>query len=365
MSAVADIEEMKRRRSGLHPVLVGWHWPSEPWGDESAGAFDLPAGPDDLITRLIDDYAKRLGDAPGIREELETVIRAHATVDDPQTLPPDVESAYLRLDEKLGMGHGWESAAPGADRPEFDPEDVFQAARQAEDEASYGAIGIGDLLAPLRVLSFWKMKDRARKFGESGGSRMLSAIRKAAAGKDSQINLMGHSFGCIVVSAAASGPVGPQDIVTVNSIVLVQGALSLWAYCPNIPSAKGTAGYFNRLLKRVEGPIVTTQSEFDGAVGTFYPVAAGLKHQVAFGELPRFGAIGTFGIQGVGAAGRKMGDISEDYGFQRGKIYNLESSQYIRNGLPPSGAHSDIVHPQIAHVIWEAAKGAVTSAHAT
>ena len=169
MTSAADIEEMKRRRPGFRPILIGWHWPSEPWGDESVGAFDLAAGPEDAVSMLVDDYARRIG-VPGIREELEIVIRAHATVDDPQTLPPEVEAAYRRLDQKLDLGHGGESAAPGDDRPEFDPEDVFQAARQAEDISSYGGFGISDLLAPLRVLSFWKMKDRARKFGESGAA---------------------------------------------------------------------------------------------------------------------------------------------------------------------------------------------------
>jgi len=44
------------------------------------------------------------------------------------------------------------------------PEDIFQAAREEDDSSSFGSFSIGDLLAPLRVLSFWKMKDRARKF---------------------------------------------------------------------------------------------------------------------------------------------------------------------------------------------------------
>jgi hypothetical protein len=368
MAASADIAETQKRRPDFRPVLIGWHWPSEPWGDENTPAFDLPGALKedtlkDPVAQLVDDYAKRLGDAPGIRQDLEVVIRAHATVDDPQSLPPEVEAAYHRLDEKLAMGHGGESAPPGADRPDFDPEDIFQAARQADDTASFGVFGIGDLLAPLRVLSFWKMKDRARKFGESGGHRMLSAIRQATAGKDLRIHLMGHSFGCIVVSAAAAGPPDSSDNLKVDSMVLVQGALSLWAFCPDLPSAKGSPGYFNRLVKqkKVRGPIVTTQSEFDSAVGTFYPLAAGLKNQVAFGELPRFGAVGAFGIQGLEVSGRKMGDTSEDYGFESGKIYNLEGSQYIHTGPPPSGAHSDIVHPQIAHVIWQTARAAAAS----
>jgi hypothetical protein len=87
-------------------------------------------------------------------------------------------------------------------------------------------------------------------------------------------------------------------------------------------------------------------------------MAAGLKRQIAYAlDLPKFGAVGAFGIQGVGefTVGRRMGSVTEDYNFQPGMIYNLESSDYIRTGGGFSGAHSDIVHPEIAHVIWQAA----------
>jgi len=361
MTAVPDLDDMTRRRPDFRPVLIGWHWPSEPWGDESMGSFDSLADP---VPALVDDYARRLGDTPEIRTDLETIIRAHATSDAPASVPPEVVAAYQRLDQRLGMGHGGEGAPPGADLPEFDPESIFQAAVEADSMSgmgSFGAFGIGDLLAPLRVLSFWKMKDRARKFGESGGHRMLTAIRKAAAGKDVRIHLMGHSFGCIVVTAAAAGPAGSPAGALVDSMVLVQGALSIWAYCANIPFAKGTAGYFNRLIaaKKVRGPIVTTQAERDSAVGTLYPLAAGLKGQLSFGDLPKYGAVGTLGIQGADAIGRNMSEPTEDYRFEPGRIYNVESSAYIRSGNPPSGAHSDIVHPEVAHLIWEAAKAGI------
>jgi pimeloyl-ACP methyl ester carboxylesterase len=209
------------------------------------------------------------------------------------------------------------------------------------------------------------MKDRARRFGESGANKLILAMQQAAAGKDVNVHLMGHSFGCIVVSAMLAGvPNAPASGVKVKSIVLVQGALSLWSFCAEIPKKEGTPGYFNRLLKagQVTGPIVTTQSEFDSAVGTFYPLAAGLKRQVSFDldeiQFPKYGGVGSFGVQGLSdiTTSRKMGDVSEDYAFQPGKIYNLEGSQYIHTGPPPSGAHSDIVHPQIAHVIWQAAR---------
>ena len=43
------------------------------------------------------------------------------------------------------------------------------------------------------------------------------------------------------------------------------------------------------------------------------------------------------------------------YRFEAGKIYNLESSQFIAKGAGASGAHSDIDGPQVAHALWQAA----------
>ena len=111
------VTDMKRLRPGFRPVLVGWHWPSEPFANEDIGSF---ADIGDPVPALVEDCAKRLGDAPGIREELQTIARAHATSDDPQTLPPEVVTAYRRLDEKLGLAHQGEAArgaAAGADQP--------------------------------------------------------------------------------------------------------------------------------------------------------------------------------------------------------------------------------------------------------
>ena len=43
------------------------------------------------------------------------------------------------------------------------------------------------------------------------------------------------------------------------------------------------------------------------------------------------------------------------YGFKTGKIYNVDCSRIIKTGGPPSGAHSDIAHPEIAHLFWQGA----------
>jgi hypothetical protein len=358
LSVTADVEQAKHTRPGFLPLFVGLHWPSEPWGDEDPASFALAAS-GALVKALVNQFAARLGDKQSIRNNLEVIAQAYVTTDDPQSLPDNVRIAYQQLDKEVGLGVGDDDAPPGDDRPEFDPEDIFQAARQEDDIENFADFSFGDLLAPARVMSFWRMKKRAEIFGSGGARRLLEAISQAAGAKKPSIHLMGHSFGCIVVSAMACGLQG-SAIIPVRSVVLVQGALSLWAYCASIPKKKNKAGFFNRLLRenRVLGPIVTTQSEHDRAVGTWYPLAAGSRRQIVFAlDLPKYGGVGTFGIQGLEAStvNRKMGSAQEDYQFQPGRIYNLESSDYIRTGGGFSGAHSDIVHPEIAHVIWRAA----------
>ena len=51
----------------------------------------------------------------------------------------------------------------------------------------------------------------------------------------------------------------------------------------------------------------------------------------------------------------------EQYGrwiheFVPGKVYNLESSRYIREGGGMSGSHRDIAHAEVAQVAWKAAQ---------
>ena len=51
----------------------------------------------------------------------------------------------------------------------------------------------------------------------------------------------------------------------------------------------------------------------------------------------------------------QIGPLKEEYRFESGRIYNIECSRVIANRSGLSGAHSDIAHPEIAHLLWEAA----------
>jgi hypothetical protein len=51
-----------------------------------------------------------------------------------------------------------------------------------------------------------------------------------------------------------------------------------------------------------------------------------------------------------------------DYDFGGGRIYNLEGSAFINEGEGPSGAHSDIAKPAVAHAFWQAVISSVRNA---
>ena len=374
-----DRAEARRRRKDFRPLIVGLHWPSLPWGDEAIpqpGRGGLLSADDDTLGREVEAYAKRIADTSAARAAIRTILE-DARTRTTKKLPKKVKDAYATLFTESGLETDDRAAKPGADQPAFDPDAIIAEAGAGDAKPKTGEAraattpgvlggfgGLGDKLgelfrSPLRQLSFWKMKDRARSFGESGGHELLRSLQQAA--PKARFHLMGHSFGCIVVSATVAGGPNSQPLPRpVDSLFLVQGALSLWAYAKEIPFERGTAGYFNRIIANglVRGPIVTTRSTRDTAVGKLYPLGAKVKKQLVLGDddLPRYGGIGSFGVQGMGAlaADLPMGAATSSYGFKPGRVYNLEASKIIKNGDGASGAHSDIAHPEVAHAFWQA-----------
>jgi hypothetical protein len=366
----ADIEQLRARPGGFKPLVIGLHWPSRPFGDEEFGVPGGSFGPGDGLSddELVERYAFRLVNTPEARKALRTIVSASRQLGPaPARLPDSVRSAYVALDKEVGLASGGPSAAPGADHEEFDPDLIFRDATSA-GPMPFGIGGsIRDaLLSPLRQLSFWRMKDRARRVGEAGVSALVRALLDAD--PNVKLHLMGHSFGCIVVLAALAGSPGAASLPRpVQSVVLVQGALSLWSYCSDIPARPGTMGYFHSLVaeRRVVGPVVTTRSRHDRAVGWWYPLGARVAGQVAFAlgngfgpevKWPTFGAIGAFGLRGPGfdVSDGAMLPADMAYEFRFGHVYNLDASRFIYRGGGASGAHSDIDNKEVAHVVWAA-----------
>ena len=357
LGCAADRAALAARPGGFRPLVVGLHWPSKAWGDEDLGAASVAVGgrPGAAagVGDLVDRYAALLDDNDRVRAALRVIFAAALLDIAPDTMPPEVAAAYAVLDTESRLGAAGAGAPPGSDREPFDAEAAYEEAMAEEDLVSYGGGSLGGLLAPLRTLTFWSMKRRACSFGETAAAALLRRLREAVpAGRDVRFHLMGHSFGCIVVSAAVAG--APP----VDTLVLVQGALSLWSYADRIPGLAGRSGYFRRIMsdRLVRGAIVTTMSQHDRAVGVFYPLGAAAARQVSYpvGGFPTYGAVGAFGLRGLTTTDMPMRDAAGRYGFRPGGVYNLESSRVIAHGGGSSGAHSDICHPEVAHAVWEA-----------
>lgn len=364
MAKTADLEKITQVRPGFRPLMIGVHWPSKPWGNEdlTSASVSFDVNDADPVDSAVDEYAERIANTEEARQALQTIFRAGMEDSAPDTLPPEVVNAYQVLNQEAGLGSEGEGGAPGSDWEGFDPEAIYQTSQQEPVSFSAGSSFNWDkVLDPLRVLSFWKMKDRARKIGESAGFNLLKALQQNTP-ETVRFHLMGHSFGCILVSATLAGPKGQGKLVRpVDSVVLVQGAMSLWSYCSKISYERNRPGYFNPLIAqgKVAGPIVTTQSEFDYAVGRMYPLAGKISFSsVSFASgLPKYGGIGSFGLCGNDLPVEDIIMLGSDasYQFQPGKIYNLESSKFINDVTDKFvGAHNDFAKPEVAHVLWSA-----------
>jgi hypothetical protein len=366
-------------RPGFRPLIIGLHWPSQPWGDEGLNqsseisfAAGIGSPTSTVIDTIVEDAALRLVDTPRSREALRTIFLSLDRDSSPDQLPSEIQDAYEDLDRESGLMNGGVGGAPGADREQFDPAKVYRESLNEGglSRVNFGGGVFGALLDPLRVLSFWKMKDRARVFGERGGFEIINALQQNTDPSRTRFHLMGHSFGCVVVSSIIAGVPNRSALPRpVDSLALIQGALSHWSYCSSVPGTSGQPGYYHRILaeRKVRGPIITTQSRFDLAIGVWYQKAAGIRRELVFdpfnphsvddSHLPKYGGLGSFGARGsdVSAQPLELLNPDADYALKAGTVYNFESSRFIREGGGISGAHSDIAHPEVANAVWQAA----------
>ena len=354
----------------FHPHIVGVHWPSKAWGNDHIDPVEGEPGTIG-IDRAVETYAAIISDdaeaSRAMTSIFTAVTEAHKGSVDPTSLvmPDNLARDYETIAAKATLGPD----ENGRTSTDWSAKEAFRSALRdtdpsekvaAIDDRSWVARIRDAILAPMRQLSFWTMKDRARVVGETGLHSLLTEMQKITLSANGTVryHLMGHSFGCIVASAAIAGPSDAPKPLKVHSLLLLQGALSIWAYAEDPPNT-AAEGYFHRLLVRraVIGPIVTTRSRLDFAVGRFYPIGAGIAQQIVLGEGddPVYGGLGAFGIRGVDdAKPAQILPVGSDYGFARGAIYNVDASAVIAARKPIEGAHNDIVHPEIAEMAWQA-----------
>ncbi|MFF9897377.1 serine-threonine protein kinase [Streptomyces longispororuber] len=202
----------------------------------------------------------------------------------------------------------------------------------------------------LRQASYYTMKRRAGTVGQLGLGPALGLLAADVPGL--RVHLVGHSFGARLVSYAVRGL--PAGAGCVASVTLLQGAFSHYAFSERLPHDRSRGGALRRVPARVDGPLVACFSRHDDALGRLYPLASKLAGDSASfrGLWERWGAVGFDGIKAVdGAARVRLGAA-----LPRRGCVSVDAAAVVRRGGPPSGAHSDICHEELARVVCAAGR---------
>lgn len=365
---------------------VGVLWPSMRFSDEPIP--DLPRSVADGVSG-VPATARPVLDK-GTRHALLEVFPGRATVVDQLARLLDQQPEEAASLEEFGrlvrllveMRPRGPQAAFAADTlsegvPQSDPEMLFGdtgavcgefAAALAQVEG--GAAGAGAVAARprlwdggkelLRQATYFAMKRRAGTVGERGLGRALGELARTA--PDVRVHLVGHSFGARLVSFALRGL--PEGVHTVKSVTLLQGAFSHYAFAARLPHDDRASGVLHGQHKRVDGPLVCCHSRHDSALGTFYPLAsrmAGDSRSITgfgIGSVlgTKWGALGYDGVQAV--KGTRSFTLSEALRAQlpASGCVNIDAAAVVKRGGPPSGAHSDICHEELARVVLAAGR---------
>jgi hypothetical protein len=361
--------------------LVGVFWPSQRWSDEPIPDFG-PAPAAGGAAAAVPRETAAAGEPTldkdtlaGLQQLFPAAADQLAEMAELLGSPP-TEAALARFHDLLAEfstragaggddGEGTGTAVPPmlAD----DARTLFERYRDTlrglgvtfTDDGTDGAAGLGDALKgiwngakeALRQATYWQMKNRAGVVGRAGLGPLLGRLPV-------RVHLIGHSFGARVVSYALAGlPDGPSPV---KSVTLLQGAFSHFAFARPLPFDAGRNGALAGMLGRVDGPLTACFSSHDLAVGRIYPLASLAARDDSAGaqdQLFRWGGMGADGAQGVQALLDPIRPAAPatTYRFATGKALNVDASDVVRAGGAPSGAHSDIVHPELTWLVLLAA----------
>lgn len=232
----------------------------------------------------------------------------------------------------------------------------------------------------MPVMSFYAMKNRAFLVGGGDAATLLGSLTERyveTAGRSPahpvKLHLMGHSFGAIVVSKAAA-----HEGVAVDSLFLIEGAMSTWSFASASPVSEITTAV-KEAIRHIDGVVVVSISKHDRALHYAYTFAEwarsmlgrpGFEPRRGGGEAKnRFGALGYIGVSGrkrvEDAPPVEVESSNDDFGFDRRSIYDVDGSQVVVAPKIRSvatlvtwifmGAHSNIVQPQMANVYLQSA----------
>jgi hypothetical protein len=372
--------------------LVGLIWPSMRWPDESipdfapaaAGLADMGQEQEQTFTDLKEQFSAPEQQAALTRmdellrtrpadearlEEFQQLMKSlgegstgaeedageNSLVEDP---PEEAFGKFLPALASAGMPSGLTPASPDAGGAAALGDIGGAGAGVVSDAGGAAGLNLGRLWQgakeALRSFTYFQMKKRAGTVGVQGLGPLLGTIAQQAPGV--RVHLIGHSFGARLVSFALAGlPDG--DATPVKSLLLIEGAFSHFAFAQRLPFRDGAGALAGR-DRRVDGPLVVVHSEHDSAVCVLYPIASRASGEDAAGltdALFRWGAMGADGAQAVDAASDAVKAAGTAYALATGRFTNVDASTVVKTGGPPSGAHSDIFHPELAWLALSAA----------
>lgn len=345
MTAVADATP-GLRPTPYRPLALGVIWPSKAWDESAQAAFESVGGAEgnlntsSMAEAVYDALSPKRASPAGFRHD---VMRMQ------QFLVKDHLSSAER-------GEFWELLRRHADKPTIsDDQSIFEPEATS---ASLEGVTAGDFSARdvFRTFTYWQMKKRAGVVGQIGVRTAITAAQDRFSA--ARVHLIGHSFGCKVMLAAVAGPGTPLPR-PVQTLVLLQGAVSKEAMAEQVSGTNSPGGYHAAVEPgRVDGPIVATFSKLDKACGEAYPIGSRLAGQVGEleGLLDRFQALGAVGARGIPDEldhALAMQAIGGTYSFTGHGVWSVDG------GTAPADfitGHSDIRTPQIAWLIWSAAR---------
>jgi hypothetical protein len=317
------------------PVRVGIIWPSK--------ALDEDATPEAAVDRPLSENDKQIiRDVFPAEEDQKTILELSQKKKN-ELKPEDWAKANSIMQK---------NAIPpnSLKHPASDDGSVFDAKPAPEAPISplqirFGKYSIADA---VRVFTFWQMKKRAGIVGEHGGREILHAVH--AASPSVRAHMFGHSFGCKLVLSALLATSSSGTARPVQTVVLIQPAISYQAFADTVTGTQQPGGY-KAALKSLKGPAVATFSKFDIPLNRFYPLGAsflgvGGDLETPEAALDQFRAMGAVGIDAVTPI--SMRHVKEQYTFgDDTKLYSIASSDFI-------AGHSAIRTPEVAWMIWSA-----------
>jgi hypothetical protein len=320
------------------------------WAGGGAATLSALSELESLMDQIEDNPAAQLRAVDLLRSLLPA---GNATSDDGSDHFLTIKNTTLvnRLSKPLNPPAAVPTGTGAASIDPFSTEPVSGLGGAASFRDVLGGIRSGFLNA-LNYCTYYLMKGRAGDVGVKTLAPLLTRVRTAR--PDIRIHMVGHSFGCRLVSAAVNAlPDGEQ--FRPDTMLLLQGAFSHNGFA----NAGDTTdrGVFRDVIEKqkVRGPILITHTHNDKAVGIAYPIASRLSgvNAAALGDANDiYGGLGSNGAQTkITTPESKPGvllKVGESYPFAAGVAAstpcNLNADAFITG-------HSDICKPEAGYAL--------------